>query len=114
MGTYTLELSGYDVHIGQLLEVKLKDVAGVTLRSFASTVPPTGALTIRFENALEPGKSYTANWYGDLDNSGAYSPPTGNPPTFRDHPWRRAVRGDAAGVTQRHVHDQNWVDLSPF
>jgi hypothetical protein len=119
-GTYTLELTAYDPHVGQRVFLKVKDATGATtLGSAQATVSSTGTATLSVANVLESGKRYRADWFVDSvpagSPNGTYDPPTGPlPGGIQDHSWRNEFPGSATGVTQSRSHDTNWSDLSPF
>jgi hypothetical protein len=117
-GTYTLEVSGYGSHVGQKLELKVKEQpSNRTVGSFSAVVPAAGALTVTVANVLEDGKTYHADYYADFDMNGAYTPPSSPTPTpddFPDHQWRRVVQGSSAGLRETHAHDRSFTDISPF
>jgi hypothetical protein len=113
-GSYTLELFAYDAHIGQRIELKVKEAlpGQVTLGTWSGFIRPDGTQTIVVPEVLVEGKEVRVDWYVDFDGDGAYSPPDGM--NFRDHSWRHTLVGRSQGFLDTHTHDQSWVNVAPF
>src|SRR5262249_32915181 len=110
-GTFTLSLSGFDIHINQTVFLKVK-LNGTTMGQAQGVVSQQATLTLVVDKVLEAGNVYNADFFADVDGNGAYRPPTGG--IFHDHSWRKPVPGDSNGAQLNFVHDTLWTDISPF
>ena len=116
-----LDLTSFGPHIGQRIEGRVLDMADG--REVARTVV-TGELEVSldFGRVLAVGGSYQIDFYADLDGSGDYTAPVGDPAeSFPDHQWRITGETDAEGasglsevagdVVITFPHNANWVDV---
>ena len=113
-GTYTLALTNFSFHEGQKVELHVKASPAATdfLGAEAYGNVTNGQLTLTVANVLEAGKTYTVDFYADVNGNGSYDAPVNG--QFLDHSWRRTVQGNPAGVNETFAHDDNWTDISPF
>jgi hypothetical protein len=116
-----LTLEPFAPHAGQLIEGRIVNTATDAEVARADVVGAPN-VTLSFDGVLEMGSSYRIDFYADLDGSGGYTAPVGDPAAaFPDHQWSidgaTAVDGAAGldGVTGdvsiTFGHDANWVDI---
>lgn len=101
----TIQFQQMDAHVGQLLEIRVVDMASgqETGRSFIESIP-----SANFEHslyAIQPGQTYEVDFYADFNQNGQYDPPPA------DHAYR-VKTGVIEGDTEvTFVHNLSFFDI---
>lgn len=108
-GTFTLSLTGFDVHPNQTLELVVFETATRhTVGYYRLGSITADAFDVVLPNILVPGVEYTYEYYADLNRSGGYD----GPPI--DHAWRKTVIAGDEGVAESFVHAAPFDALTQF
>ena len=107
MGDFSLELTGMTPHVGQLFELRVKDTeSGQTVGQYRLGAVAGPDFTLDIPGIIEMERSYTVDFYADLNGDGEYdAPPT-------DHAWRETGMGTASGLTIAFTHATNFTDIA--
>jgi len=101
----TLDLTGFDPHIGQLFEARVVNIAdGMEVgRTRVDTIAATDfSVTI---SGLEVGDSYNVDFYADFNDNGLYDAP------ITDLAWRLALDNVQGDTTLTFAHNTNFTDI---
>lgn len=103
-GLLTVDFSGMNPHLGQMLELRVIDATThkeigrikqmVTVPDFEVAVP-----------GLKPGRIYRVDFFADLNQNGQYDAPP------MDHAWREMVTGVTGDQTLSFAHNTNFTDI---
>lgn len=103
--TVTLTLQGLGLHQGKLFKARM--VEATTAKQVAETTVtaiPAASFSVVF--AGESGKSYTLDFFVDVDGNGGYSAPPA------DHAWRRSAGPlHHQGLFVTFTHDLAFTDI---
>jgi len=101
----TLMGSGYNPHIGQLVEVAVVDASDDVVASSSTTMGGDGVLHFRFLGALTPGGDYRVRWYADHNGNGMCD-------DFpADHSWEVSVDDVMDHVVIDYPHDTSFSSV---
>jgi hypothetical protein len=105
---FTINFTGYDPHVGQLMNVKVFDGADAEVGMTAQNLAIAND-SIIIPGIIEDGVTYNVRWWVDLSGNGTCDAfPT-------DHMWEMTgLTADGTGLTVDHTHDDNWVDVCSF
>ena len=117
----SLQLNPFAPHAGQRIEGRVVNVADEREVGRADVVGAPD-VTLDFGRVLVDGQSYRVDFYADLDGSGEYTSPVGEPATsFPDHQWSidganaadgaAGLDGVSGDVSVTMGHNANWVDI---
>ena len=101
----TLNFSGMDPHIGQLLELRAEDdlTSDEVGRTRIETIS-NGTFSLEIIG-LKLSKEYKVDFYADLNGNGIYdAPPT-------DHAWSLDFTNTTGDVTQNFTHNTSFTDI---
>ena len=102
----TLDFSGMTPHVGQQLEVRVRDVnqtgREVGRFSMPSIVVPDFQVCLPH---LDLGRTYFVDFYADLNQNGTYDAPGA------DHAWREMLSEAAGDTSLSFSHNTNFTDI---
>ena len=102
----TINFTGMTPHVGQLLELRVVDsLSGMTVADTAIASVASADFQISFSGVLQEDKSYSVDFFADLNKNGAYdSPPA-------DHAWRMMIPAVSGNVTLAFAHNTQFTDV---
>jgi hypothetical protein len=121
MRALSLRLNPFAPHAGQRIEGRVIDVADGSERGRAEVIGEPD-VTLDFGHLLVDGQSYRIDFDADLDGSGEYTAPVGEPAmSFPDHQWSidganaadgaAGLDGVSGDVSITMGHNGDWVDI---
>ncbi len=103
---YTLNFSGMNPHVGQMLEMRIvrNDNGEEIGRTKVDAIPgPDFSVSIP---QIELNHDYNVDFYADHNGNGSYdSPPT-------DHAWRLTFNSSTGNFVDNFSHNTNFVDIN--
>ncbi|MEZ4647901.1 MAG: hypothetical protein R3E97_03795 [Candidatus Eisenbacteria bacterium] len=106
-GDFSLVLTGMTPHVGQLFELRVKDTeTGQTVGQYRLGAVLGADFTVDIPGVIETGRSYTVDFYADMNGDGEYDAPPA------DHAWRETGVGTASGLTVAFTHATNFTDIA--
>jgi hypothetical protein len=103
---FRLDLSGFNPHVGQLLEAKVVHIAsGRVVGQYRLDEVPNPNFDIEIRDIVQSGEEYNVDFYADLNGNGSYdAPPT-------DHAWRVTQTATVDGLEVSFAHNTNFTDI---
>ena len=99
-GDFSLVFSDMTPHVGQILELRVRDVDTTQVRGlYLLMAVPGASFTIEIDGIIEDGHNYEVDFYADLNGNTFYDAPS------TDHAWRMTGMGGASGLSLNFVHN---------
>lgn len=102
----TLQFTGMNPHVGQQLEIRVRDVNQTGREVGRFTIPsitlPDFSIELPY---LEIGRTYILDFYADLNKNGIYDAPP------MDHAWRELIKEIEGDTTVTFGHNTNFTDI---
>jgi hypothetical protein len=102
---YTLNFTGMNPHVSQLLEMRVyRNDNGEEVNRTSVVIPgPEFSLSIP---QIEMDHDYNVDFYADHNGNGAYDPPG------TDHAWRLTFNSQTGNFVQNFIHNTDFVDIN--
>lgn len=114
-GPFSMQFTDFAVHQGDMLYLKVVDVAnGNTVGEVTPFEVTNDQFIVDIPGIIENGRQYRIDYFADEDGNGvADRSPIGDPPGV-DHTWRRTGTGGPMGLSLSYAHSTDFTDITPF
>lgn len=103
---FTLNLTGFTPHLGQMFELHvIEQGSGRTVGLYRLNIVIASDFTLTIPGIIRDGVAYQVDFYADLSGNRGYNPPP------IDHAWRLTGTGGSGGLTLNMSHNTNWTDI---